>query len=134
MCIRDSFNPLELVARVKAQLRRATRYSEGTPQSEDIIDFQGLVINRATHECTINDTPVALTPLEFSILWKLCENRGQVISSEELFRSVWGEKYYEGGGNTVMVHIRHLREKIEQVTGKRQLIKTVWGVGYKIEK
>ena len=128
------FNPLELVARVKAQLRRATRYSEGTPQSEDIIDFQGLVINRATHECTINDTPVALTPLEFSILWKLCENRGQVISSEELFRSVWGQMYHEGGGNTVMVHIRHLREKIEQVTGKRQLIKTVWGVGYKIEK
>ena len=60
--------------------------------------------------------------------------RDRVISSEELFRSVWGEKYYEGGGNTVMVHIRHLREKIEQVTGKRQLIKTVWGVGYKIEK
>lgn len=128
------FNPLELVARVKAQLRRATRYSEGAAQSEDIIDFQGLVINRATHECVINEKPIALTPLEFSILWVLCENRGQVISSEELFRSVWGEKYYEGGGNTVMVHIRHLREKIEQVTGKRQLIKTVWGVGYKIEK
>lgn len=128
------FNPLELVARVKAQLRRATRYSEGASQSEDIIDFQGLVINRATHECVINEKPIALTPLEFSILWVLCENRGQVISSEELFRSVWGEKYYEGGGNTVMVHIRHLREKIEQVTGKRQLIKTVWGVGYKIEK
>ncbi|MCI8554225.1 MAG: VanR-ABDEGLN family response regulator transcription factor [Clostridiales bacterium] len=129
------FNPLELVARVKAQLRRATRYSEGvSPDNRNLLDFGGLVIDRSTHECTINDQPVLLTPIEFSILWHLCENRGQVISSEQLFRRVWGEKYYDGGGNTVMVHIRHLREKIEKASGRRDLIQTVWGVGYKIEK
>ena len=128
------FNPLELVARVKAQLRRATRYSEGSPQDRDTIDFGCLVISRATHECTINEKPVVLTPIEFSILWELCENRGQVISSERLFEEVWKEKYYKNSNNTVMVHIRHLREKMSGPTGKSNFIKTVWGVGYRVEK
>ena len=126
------FNPLELVARVKAQLRRSTRYSGAQPDLRDVIDFSGLVINRRTHECTLNERPISLTPIEFDILWMLCENRGQVISSEQLFEHVWGEKYLNSN-NTVMVHIRHLREKMGEPVGKPKLIKTVWGVGYKIE-
>ena len=84
------FSPLELVARVKAQLRRYTHYNENDRPVGDIIDFNGLVINRSTHECTLYDKPLNLTPLEFDILWMLCENRGQVISAEKLFESVWG--------------------------------------------
>ena len=92
--ITKPFNPLELMARVKAQLRRYTRYNEADKAGDcrDIIDFNGLVINRATHECTLYDRELGLTPIEFDILWMLCENRGQVISAERLFESVWGEK------------------------------------------
>ncbi|MGI5855400.1 MAG: VanR-ABDEGLN family response regulator transcription factor [Candidatus Merdivicinus sp.] len=126
------FNPLELVARVKAQLRRSTRYNGAQADSRDVIDFSGLVINRRTHECTLNEKPLLLTPIEFDILWMLCENRGQVISSERLFEEVWGEKYLNSN-NTVMVHIRHLREKMNEPVGKPRFIKTVWGVGYKID-
>ena len=97
-----------------------------------MIDFSGLIINRKTHECTLNERPLSLTPIEFSILWILCENRGKVISSEELFEKVWQEKYLKSN-NTVMVHIRHLREKMQEPQGKPKFIKTVWGVGYKIE-
>ena len=78
--------------------------------------------------------PLTLTPIEFDILWLLCENRGKVISSEELFEKVWNEKYYKNSNNTVMVHIRHRREKMSAPTGKSDFIKTVWGVGYKIEE
>ena len=74
-----------------------------------------------------------LTPTEFKILWLLCENRGKVLSCEELFRKVWGEKYFTNSNNTVMVHIRHLREKMGDATDKPKYIKTVWGVGYKID-
>lgn len=128
------FNPLELVARVKAQLRRYTQYNEGMKNEEDIIDFGGLVLNRASHECIYNERPLTLTPIEFDILWLLCERRGQVISSEELFREVWKESYFKNSNNTVMVHIRHLRKKMSESTGKTDFIKTVWGVGYKIEE
>lgn len=128
------FNPLELVARVKAQLRRSIQYNDGTKDTGNIIDFAGLVLKRDSHECVYNETPMMLTPIEFDILWLLCENRGKVISSEELFESVWGEQYYKNSNNTVMVHIRHLREKMSGPTGKSDLIKTVWGVGYKIEE
>ena len=78
--------------------------------------------------------PLTLTPIEFDILWLLCENRGKVISSEELFEKVWHEKYYKNSNNTVMVHIRHLREKMSAPTGKSDFIKTVWGVGFKVEE
>lgn len=127
------FNPLELVARVKAQLRRYTRYN-GTekPPTGDVIDFNGLVINRSTHECTLYDQELNLTPIEFDILWMLCENRGQVISAERLFETVWGEKYLDRN-NTVMVHIRRLREKMGEPSRDPRFIKTVWGVGYKID-
>lgn len=128
------FNPLELVARVKAQLRRYTQYNDGGKDTGDIIDFAGLFLNRTSHECVYNEVPLTLTPIEFEILWLLCENRGKVISSEELFEKVWNEKYYKNSNNTVMVHIRHLREKMNVPTGKSDFIKTVWGVGYKVEE
>ena len=132
--IAKPFNPLELVARVKAQLRRFTKYNEGSKTQEDLIDFGGLLLNRNTHECVYNEKKLTLTPIEFDILWILCENRGQVISSEQLFEQVWKEKYYKNSNNTVMVHIRHLREKMSGPTGKSDFIKTVWGVGYRVEK
>ena len=129
------FNPLELIARVKAQLRRYTQYNEGTRvDSGDIIDFAGLQLNRESHECVYNEKQLTLTPIEFDLLWMLCENRGKVMSSEELFEGVWKEKYYKNSNNTVMVHIRHLREKMSGPTGKSDFIKTVWGVGYKVEE
>ena len=132
--IAKPFNPLELVARVKAQLRRFTKYNEGSKTQEDLIDFGGLLLTRNTHECVYNEKKLTLTPIEFDILWILCENRGQVISSEQLFEQVWKEKYYKNSNNTVMVHIRHLREKMSGPTGKSDFIKTVWGVGYRVEK
>lgn len=128
------FNPLELVARVKAQIRRSTQYNDGARADEAVIDFGGLVLNKSSHECVYNEVPLTLTPIEFDILWLLCENRGKVISSEELFENVWHEKYYKNSNNTVMVHIRHLREKMSGPTGKSDFIKTVWGVGYKVEE
>lgn len=128
------FNPLELIARVKAQLRRYTQYNDGVKNDTDVIDFAGLFLNRTSHECIFNEKSLTLTPIEFDILWILCENKGRVISSEELFESVWKEKYYKNSNNTVMVHIRHLREKMSGPTGKSDFIKTVWGVGYKVEE
>ena len=128
------FNPLELVARVKAQLRRYTQYNDGGKIEGDVIDFAGVLLNRTSHECIFNERSLPLTPIEFEILWLLCENRGKVISSEELFRKVWKEEYYKNSNNTVMVHIRHLREKMSGPTGKSDFIKTVWGVGYKVEE
>ena len=119
------FNPLELVARVKAQMRRYTQYND----SENIIDFAGLLLNKESHECIYNEQSLPLTPTEFEILWILCENRGKVISSQKLFEEVWHEEYLKNSNNTVMVHIRHLREKLSKPTGKSDLIKTVWGVG-----
>ncbi len=131
------FQPLELVARVKAQLRRFTQYNSVEPeqgQGEAILEFSGLVLNHDNHECYLNEKLLSLTPTEFSILWVLGLNRGHVVSSEELFQSVWGEKYYSNSNNTVMVHIRHLREKMRDSAEHPKYIKTVWGVGYKIEK
>lgn len=133
--ITKPFNPLELVARVKAQLRRYTKYNGNDMQinNDAVIDFAGLVISKETHECILFERMLNLTPIEFSILWLLAENRGKVISSEELFEKVWGEKYLNSN-NTVMVHIRRLREKMNEPAKKPKFIKTVWGVGYKIEK
>lgn len=127
------FDPLELVARVKAQLRRVTRYNGGeSPANGDLVDFNGLVINKKTHEALLYDRDLGLTPLEFDILWLLASNRGQVISAERLFETVWGEKYLDRN-NTVMVHIRRLREKMGEPSRDPRFIKTVWGVGYKID-
>lgn len=128
------FNPLELVARVKTQLRRYTRYNQGGQPGGEVQehDFRGLQISRATHKCVLFGEELPLTPLEFSILWHLCQHRGQVVSSEELFESVWGEKYMDSN-NTVMSHIARLREKMHEPSRKPKFIKTVWGVGYTIE-
>ncbi|MBL3729238.1 VanR-ABDEGLN family response regulator transcription factor [Lysinibacillus sp. HST-98] len=131
--ITKPFRPLELVARVKAQIRRFTLYNQGSKQQEDIIDFAGLVINKNTRQVFLNERPISLTPTEFAILWYLCANRGTVISSEQLFQEIWGEKYFSSN-NTVMVHIRHLREKMKDAAENPKYIKTVWGVGYTIEK
>ena len=132
--ITNPFNPLELVARVKAQLRRYTRYNSTQEKAPagDVIDFNGLVIDRGTHQCTLYDKELNLTPIEFDILWMLCSNRGQVISAERLFETVWGEKYLDRN-NTVMVHIRRLREKMGEPSRDPRFIKTVWGVGYKVD-
>lgn len=136
--ITKPFNPLEMVARVKAQLRRYTRYNslnslpvESSDRPSEF-DFGGLVINKETHKCTLYGQPLQLTPIEFSILWYLCENKGKVVSSEELFEAVWGEKYIDNN-NTVMAHIARLREKMKEPSRKPKFIKTVWGVGYTIE-
>ncbi|WMM25244.1 VanR-ABDEGLN family response regulator transcription factor [Tissierella sp. MB52-C2] len=132
--ITKPFRPLELVARVKAQLRRFTKYNQlDKSQNEDIISIAGLVIDKNTHECFLNEKPLFLTPTEFSILWVLCENKGQVVSSDRLFHEVWGDKYFSSSNNTIMVHIRHLREKMNDSAEDPKYIKTVWGVGYKIE-
>ncbi|WP_058952760.1 VanR-ABDEGLN family response regulator transcription factor [Clostridium tyrobutyricum] len=133
--ITKPFRPLELVARVKAQLRRFTKYNSAEQNhKEHLIDFSGLILDMDTHECTLNEKKISLTPKEFSILWVLCSNRGRVVSSEELFHEVWGDKYFTNSNNTVMVHIRHLREKMHDSAEHHKYIKTVWGVGYKIEK
>lgn len=133
--ITKPFLPLELVARVKAQLRRYKRYNTGTGQEEDehIIVHSGLVLNIKAHECTLNEKPICLTPTEFEILRILCQNKGNVVSSEELFHQIWGDEYYSKNNNTITVHIRRLREKMGESFEEPKYIKTVWGVGYKIE-
>ena len=130
--ITKPFLPLELVARVKAQLRRYTRYNTGGSQ-EDVLSVSGLVLNIKTHECLLNERVLNLTPTEFSILRILCQRKGQVVSAEELFHLIWEEEYYTKNNNTITVHIRHLREKMGDSFENPKYIKTVWGCGYKIE-
>ncbi len=131
--ITKPFNPLEVVARVKTQLRRYTRYNHGdTPEAIHEHDIRGLIINHDTHKCTLYGKPVSLTPIEFSILWYLCEHKGRVVPSEELFEAVWGEKYLDNN-NTVMAHIGRLRDKLKEPPRRPRFIKTVWGVGYQID-
>ncbi len=129
--ITKPFNPLELVARVKSALRRYTKYNE--KEKDDNIYIEGLEIDKETHKCLLYDKEIELTPIEFDILLYLANNRGCVVSSEELFEKVWKEKYLDNN-NTVMVHIRRIREKLKEDTKNPKFIKTVWGVGYKIEK
>lgn len=131
--ITKPFLPLELVARVKAQLRRYKRYNSGAGPDEEVIVHSGLVMNIQTHECTLNERPLCLTPTEFSILRILCQQKGRVVSAEELFHQIWGDEYYSKSNNTITVHIRHLREKMGDSFEDPKYIKTVWGCGYKIE-
>jgi len=133
--ITKPFNPLEVVARVKTQLRRYMRYNHTEILSSVTIseyDINGLIINKDTHNCTLFGKIITLTPIEFSILWYLCDHKGKVVSSEELFEAVWGEKFLDNN-NTVMAHIGRLREKLQEPTKNPKFIKTVWGVGYKVE-
>lgn len=128
------FNPLELIARVKSQLRRYTEFSKGIKEEADTtIHLDNLTINKETHDVISYGKEVKLTPIEFNILYLLASNRGKVFSTDEIFEEVWKEKMFEAN-NTVMVHIRRLREKIEADPKNAKIIKTVWGVGYKIEK
>ena len=131
------FNPLELTARVKSQLRR---YPQLNPNSgsrcaaaKNEIAIKGLVINKDNHKVTVYDEEIKLTPIEFDILYLLASNPGKVFSTDEIFEKVWNEKVYEAN-NTVMVHIRRLRGKMKEDTRENKIITTVWGVGYKIEK
>ncbi len=126
------FNPLELTARIKAQIRRCKQYND-VPQKTDTIEISGLEINLSTHACTLYGEEITLTPIEFKILWLLMENAGKVVSTKEIFERVWGEDYLDSN-NTVMVHIRRTREKLKEKPRNPKFIKTVWGVGYKIEK
>lgn len=131
--ITKPFNPLEVIARVKSALRRYHNYNPNNiNESDDIIEFLGLSLNKKNHTCILYNEKLNLTPIEFSILWYLCKNKGRVVTSEELFSNVWKEKYLDCN-NTVMVHIKRLREKMHEKPKNPKFIKTVWGVGYEIE-
>ena len=127
------FNPLELVARVKSQLRRVTSFSEAKEINDEEIYIDGLRINKANREVLVEDRNIKLTPREFDILEVLAINRGRVLSTEQIYEKVWNEQFYNSE-NTVDVHIRNIREKIEINPKDPKYIKLVWGVGYKIEK
>ena len=132
--ITKPFNPLELMARVKTQLRRYTRYNTAgvTQEQDEEIDIRGMHISNISHKCMLNGQEIALTPLEFDIVWYLARKQGKVVSSEELFEAVWKEKYLDNN-NTVMAHIARIRDKMHETARKPKFIKTVWGVGYTIE-
>ena len=132
--ITKPFNPLELMARVKTQLRRYTRYNTAgvTQERDEEIDIRGMHISNISHKCMLNGQEIALTPLEFDIVWYLARKQGKVVSSEELFEAVWKEKYLDNN-NTVMAHIARIRDKMHETARKPKFIKTVWGVGYTIE-
>lgn len=128
------FRPLELVARVKAQLRRYKRYNTAVlPKDQATLAYRGLELHTKTHRCLLDGEEILLTPTEFSILRILLENKGAVVSAEELFRMIWKDEYYSKNSNTITAHIRHLREKLKDSFDEPRFIKTIWGVGYKIE-
>lgn len=128
------FNPLELVARVKSQLRRYTQLgSTAQPAGEKIYATGGLMINDDLKEVTVDGEPVKLTPIEYNILLLLVRNQGKVFSIDQIYENIWNEDAI-GVDNTVAVHIRHIREKIEINPKEPRYLKVVWGVGYKVEK
>ena len=126
------FNPLELLARVKSQLRRYKSLNLVEEKDKSVVVVDDLYINTNTHEIKIGDKKVKLTPREFDILLFIAKNRGIVFSVKRIYEAVWKEDFMESD-NTIMVHIRKIREKIEENPRKPRFIKTVWGVGYKIE-
>ena len=133
--ITKPFQPLEMVARVKSQLRRYKKYNHPqTEKTDHILYCSDLIVDTKKHECLQNNKPVSLTPTEFSILQILLENKSNVLSGEELFRRIWKDEYYTKSNNTITVHIRRLREKLNDTLENPKYIKTIWGVGYKIEE
>ena len=126
------FNPLELVARVNSQMRRYTRFS-GAEETEHVYSTGGLFINDDLKEVTVDGQVVKMTPLEYNILLLLVKNQGKVFSISQIYESIWNEDAI-GADNTVAVHIRHIREKIEINPKEPRYLKVVWGVGYKVEK
>lgn len=132
--ITKPFNPLELVARVKSQLRRYTQLGNMNQQAEgQVYKCGGLQINDDNKEVTVDGDPIKLTPIEYNILLLLVKNAGKVFSIDEIYEKIWNEEAI-GADNTVAVHIRHIREKIEINPREPKYLKVVWGVGYKIEK
>ena len=128
------FNPLELVARVKSQLRRYTQLGNLNQQnSSQVYKCGGLMINDENKEVTVDGEPIKLTPIEYNILLLLVKNAGKVFSIDQIYEKIWNEDAI-GADNTVAVHIRHIREKIEINPKEPRYLKVVWGVGYKIEK
>lgn len=128
------FRPLELIARVKAQLRRYKKYSY-IPEEEKkniILAYKKLQLNTQSYECLLDGESISLTPTEFSILKILLEQAGSVVTIEELFHAVWKDEYYCKNSSVITVHIRHLRKKLRDTSQSPQYIKTVWGFGYKI--
>lgn len=132
--ITKPFNPLELVARVKSQLRRYTQLGS-TARSDNQSEFRtgGLVIRDDLKEVTVDGEKVKLTPIEYNILLLLVKNQGKVFSINQIYENIWNEEAI-GADNTVAVHIRHIREKIEINPKEPRYLKVVWGVGYKVEK
>ena len=132
--ITKPFRPLEMVARVKAQLRRYKRYNQVQPaeHQDSFLEHSGLVLDVKTHECMLNERQLTLTPTEFELLRILLEHKGEVVSAEKLFHEIWKDEYYSKSNNTITVHIRHLREKMADTAERPNYIKTIWGVGYKI--
>ena len=132
--ISKPFNPLELVARVKSQLRRYTQLGNlATEEKEAVYVCGGLVVNDDLKTVTVDGEPVKLTPIEYNILVLLIKNQGKVFSIEQIYENIWNEEAI-GADNTVAVHIRHIREKIEINPKEPRYLKVVWGVGYKIDK
>ena len=127
------FNPLELVAMVKSNLRRYTSLGSLTGENKAIYQVGGLVLNDDTKQVTVDDEPVKMTPIEYNILLLLMKNQGRVFSINQIYESIWNEDAI-GADNTVAVHIRHIREKIEINPKEPRYLKVVWGVGYKIDK
>lgn len=127
------FNPLELVARVKSNLRRYTSLGSLTGENKSIYQVGGLILNDDTKQVTVDDEPVKMTPIEYNILLLLMKNQGRVFSINQIYESIWNEDAI-GADNTVAVHIRHIREKIEINPKEPRYLKVVWGVGYKIDK
>lgn len=126
------FNPLELSVRVKAILRR-TYYFNNINTSKNIINIENLTIDKNERTIKVDDIEIPFTSREFDILYLLASNKGKVFSSEEIFLKVWKEDYYNSN-NTVMVHMSRIREKLDKYNDGQSIIKTIWGVGYKIEK
>ena len=132
--ITKPFNPLELIARVKSQLRRYTQLGDlATEEKEAVYVCGGLVVNDDLKTVTVDGEPVKLTPIEYNILVLLIKNQGKVFSIEQIYENIWNEEAI-GADNTVAVHIRHIREKIEINPREPRYLKVVWGIGYKIEK
>ena len=132
--ITKPFNPLELIARVKSQLRRYTQLGNlATEEKEAVYVCGGLVVNDDLKTVTVDGEPVKLTPIEYNILVLLIKNQGKVFSIEQIYENIWNEEAI-GADNTVAVHIRHIREKIEITPREPRYLKVVWGIGYKIEK
>lgn len=131
--ITKPFNPLELAARVKSNLRRYTSLGSLSTDNKSVYQVGGLAINDETKQVTVDGEPVKLTPIEYNILFLLVKNQGRVFSIDQIYESIWNEDAI-GADNTVAVHIRHIREKIEINPREPRYLKVVWGVGYKIDK